>query len=68
MPPIPSIEMAVDPIMPFITPSVASSIMAVTMPDEVVIPRVIADCDSPAARGDRRGHPRSGVKADTTLA
>lgn len=49
MPPIPDIEMAVEPIMPFMTPSDASFIMAVTTPeDDVVIPMLFAYSDMAA--------------------
>ena len=45
-PPIPPMEMDVDPIIPFIVPSEASFIIEVTIPDDdVVIPMVIAYWD-----------------------
>jgi len=50
MPPlIPLTEMDVEPIMPFIFPSEASFIIAVTIPDDdTVIPMVFAYCDMAA--------------------
>jgi hypothetical protein len=49
IPPMPAIEMPVDPIMPFMTPSEASSIMAVTSPEEdVIMPTPLAYSDMAA--------------------
>jgi PAS domain S-box-containing protein len=48
-PPIPPMEMEVEPIIPFIVPSEASFIIADTIPDEdTVIPMVFAYCDMAA--------------------
>ena len=48
-PPMPLIEMDVEPIIPFITPSAASFIMAVTIPEEeLVMPTVLAYSDMAA--------------------
>jgi hypothetical protein len=44
-PPIPPIETELVPIIPFITPSDASLIKAVNMPEELVIPIAWAYCD-----------------------
>lgn len=49
MPPIPAMEMGVDPIIPFITPSDASSAIAVTIAEVgPVIPIVLAYCEMAA--------------------
>jgi len=45
IPPIPLMEIGVPPIMPSMTPSDASFIMAVTIPEEDGIPKFAAYCD-----------------------